>query len=101
MGEASITGAGALSKGKVTARNLTSDAKETNGRGETEKGRRRAALIFLADVDLSAGRRPSGLSYIEIRAVIRFRNLSQKRHRIFEHMHGILNKIYLQNFLQG
>ena len=83
MGEASITGAGALSKGKVTARNLTSDAKETNGRGETEKGRRRSALIFLADVDLSAGRRPSGLSYIEIyryitRAVIRLKNFTKK-----------------------
>ena len=45
--------------------------------------------------------RPSGHSHIEIRAVIRFKNLSQKRHRIFEHMHGILNKIYLQNFLHG
>ena len=82
MGEASITGAGALSKGKVTARNLTSDAKETNGRGETEKGRRRSALIFLADVDLSAGRRPSGLSYIEIEILL-FQITSTTWHAIF------------------
>ena len=47
-------------------------------------------------------RQPSGLSYIEIRAVIRFKNIIPKTsHQIFEHMHGILSKICLQNFLHG
>ena len=58
--------------------------------------------IFFTDVAGLPLRRPSGLSYIEIRAVIRFKNFIPKTlHQIFEHIHGILSKIYLQNFLHG
>ena len=51
---------------------------------------------FFTDVAGLPLRQPSGLSYIEIRVVIRFKNfISKTSHRIFEHMYGILIKIYL------
>ena len=46
-------------------------------------------------------RRPSGHSHIETWVVIRFKNFTPKTsHRIFEHMHGILNKLFTKLFTQ-
>jgi len=54
--------------------------------------------IFFTDVAGLLLRRPSGHSHIETWVVIRFKNFTPKTsHRIFEHMHGILNKSMICN----